>query len=898
MPDGTATGPANSGSATASVGSRDAHDPGPYLEPDAEFGSRYHIERLIGEGGMGAVYLAYDRELERSVALKLLQPGRNRDPRALQRFKQELILARAVSHRNILRIHDLGDVDGVKFISMDYIEGQDLQALIRDEGRLPIPRALAFARQLCDALQAAHDAGVLHRDLKPHNVLVGAGDHLYVSDFGLAKSLEDSDAGLTRTGDVLGTPRYMSPEQVEGKPLDHRSDLYALGLILYEMVTGRVPFEGPTPTQQMIQRVRDRPKDPRDFNPELPEHWRQIILRCLEREPAARYSSAREVRADLDQGRASVAAPSRQVSFTLPVPGRRAWGMGAGLLAVVALTLMVPALRQRVWGWWKPGDDGGGRIVERKRVAVLPFQVVGQSPNLAHLGPGLSDSLSAKLFAVSSLNVASTASAERASKKDSLEKAARDLGATFLVTGTVQEGDGKLRIVANLENVASHERLWSQEFSVLKDDLLTVQDQIFSALLKKLDVGPSSDERARAAAGSTENIEAYEAYLKGRNAMRGQAELKNVESAIGFFEQALAKDSRFALAYAGLAGASLRMYMDTRETRWAERAVAAAEQGRSIAEDLLEVRLALASVYQNTGKIAQAIAELRQAVALAPSSDTAYRLLGRAYLAGNNKEEALKAFATAISINPYHWSNYNQLGYAHFTLGDYDKAAAAYLKVIELEPESFSGHNDLGWVYFVTGRYPEAIAELQKALALQPNADTYLNLGLAHAYSGKVAEAVPLLEKAVELRPQRELYVSNLGDAYSWGGQKEKATQTYRRGLELAQKDLEINPRSARFKSRLALVYAKLGQSDRARQFMDQARQLDSKDHTIMYDEAVVQALAGRIPEALDSLRKALGAGLRLSYVEADPNLASLRADSRYRDWLRTLPSASPSPTG
>ena len=853
---------------------------GAYLEPEAEFGARYRIEGLIGEGGMGAVYRAHDRELDRTVALKLLQQGRNRDPRALQRFKQELLLARAVSHRNILRIHDLGDVDGVKFISMDYVEGQDLQALIRSEGPLPVPRALVLARQLCEALQAAHDAGILHRDLKPHNVLVGAGDHVYVGDFGLARLLESSEDGLTSTGMVPGTPRYMSPEQVEGKPLDQRSDLYGLGLILYEMVTGKLPFSGASASEQMLQRVRSLPTDPRSFKPDLPDHWRRIILRCLERNPEARYASARDVAADLDRQRAT------RPPLIHRLPGRR-W-LAAGLLALLPLSLLIPAVRQRVSDWLKPGTGGGRLVSERKRVAVLPFQVMGQGPALAHLGPGLADSLSAKLFPVSSLNVASAASVERASKKGSLEKIARDLGAVYLVTGTVQEGEGKLRIAVNVDDMRTHEKLWSQEFSLLPADLLAVEDQIYSALLRALDAGPSSEERSRAEAGTTENIEAYELYLKGRNAMRGEADLKNVEAAIAFYEQALAKDSRFALAYAGLANAFFRMYRATGEARWTARAQAAAEQGRNIAPDLLEVRLALAFVYQNTGKTAEAIAELNQVVTLWPSSDDAYRRLGRAYLTNGKKDEALQALETAIAINPYHWVNHGQLGYAHLTLGDYEKAAEAFRKSIDLDPENFSGHNDLGAAYLLAGRYAESAASFQNALAVKPNPDTYTNLGLALAYTGKKSEAVPMFEKAVEMQPSRELYVGNLADGYLWTGQKEKALQTYRRAIELAQKDLEVNPRNALTRSRLAFFYSQIGQHDRARRFVDQARQLNPSDNTIMTYEAVIHAAAGRMPEAMDALRKALETGLRLSYVEADPNLAGLRADPRYRELVKT----------
>src|SRR5947209_4171173 len=214
------------------------------LQPGMEFGPRFVIEKLLGEGGMGKVYKAYDKELERTVALKTLQPELVSDPSVTLRFKQELLLASKISHRNILRIHDLSDQDGVKYITMAFIEGRDLNQVLKQDRPLGLERALHIGRQLCEALDAAHSEGVVHRDFKPHNVLVAKSDQVYVSDFGLATSLESAKMGMTRTGAFVGTPRYMSPEQVEGLPVDNRSDLYSLGLVLYEMVSGEVPFSG------------------------------------------------------------------------------------------------------------------------------------------------------------------------------------------------------------------------------------------------------------------------------------------------------------------------------------------------------------------------------------------------------------------------------------------------------------------------------------------------------------------------------------------------------------------------------------------------------------------------------------------------------------------------------
>ena len=259
-----------------------------------DLGSRYRVECMLGEGGMGAVYKAWDKELERSVALKLIRHDLTRDPNVAQRFKQELLLASKISHRNVLRIHDLGDGPGdTKFISMACIDGQDLHQLLKKEGKLPLDRAVNIARQLCSALDAAHAEGVVHRDLKPQNILIDKNDHIYVSDFGLAKSLE-SDLSMTQTGQFLGTPRYVSPEQAEIRRVDHRSDLYSLGLILCEMLTGLLPFERAESAMQVLyQRVHETPRDPRLLNHDLPQYIAAIIQKCLERDVTRRYQSAR-----------------------------------------------------------------------------------------------------------------------------------------------------------------------------------------------------------------------------------------------------------------------------------------------------------------------------------------------------------------------------------------------------------------------------------------------------------------------------------------------------------------------------------------------------------------------------------------------------------------------------
>jgi predicted Ser/Thr protein kinase len=307
------------------------------LQPGDELGPRFLIDELLGEGGMGRVYKATDRELGRVIAIKVLLSELTSDAQVIQRFKHELLLASRISHKHILRIHDLSEADGVKFITMAYVEGKDLNQVLKAEHPLPLERCLKFARQLCEALAAAHAEGVVHRDFKPHNVLVGKDDQLYVSDFGLATSFETAKMGMTRSGAFVGTPKYMSPEQVEGGTVDHRSDLYSLGLVIYEMATGEVPFSGDSTWQVMYQRVKEKPKDPKLVNPALPDWVARVILHCLEKEPADRYQSAEEILADIDTHR-SPSAHSQTV--LLPFTPKQAKWTGTAIGALVVLVIL------------------------------------------------------------------------------------------------------------------------------------------------------------------------------------------------------------------------------------------------------------------------------------------------------------------------------------------------------------------------------------------------------------------------------------------------------------------------------------------------------------------------------------------------------------------------------
>jgi serine/threonine-protein kinase len=847
------------------------------------FAGRFRIERMLGAGGMGAVYKAWDESLGIPVALKIIRPEFAADQAMAraseERFKQELLLARRVTHRNVIRIHDLGESGGIKFITMHFVDGKDLASILR-EGRLPFERALSFAKQIVAGLQAAHEVGIVHRDLKPQNVLVDDTDTVYITDFGLAKSLEMTMVGLTRAGDLIGTPRYISPEQITGKPADHRSDLYAVGLILYEMVTGGSPFSGETAMDLMFQRVQKAAPDPRALAPELPEYFRRVVLRCLERDPADRYGSAAEVLSDLEAARAApIASATRTISLTLPLPASKKWPLVVGGVILLALIASAPAIRRALV---TSGDAPASAPKQTIRLAVLPFNVIGEGNDLAPVAVGVTEAITAKLFGAPGVTVASAAAVQQAGTDRPIADVAHDVGAGIVVAGTVQGTAAAMRITVTVDDAAAGKRVWARDYSGVAGDLLTLEDQIYNDLSSALNLTLSNDQLARAVVHPTENVDAYQLYLRGRNAMRGQQDVRNVQAAIGFYEDALKRDPMFALAYAGIADSAVRMYRITKDAEWSQKALAAAQQAQRLDEKLVEVQLALASVYQATGKNSEAIAILTTAAQSAPNSDDIQRRLGRVLLGAGRGREAIAAYERSVAINPYYWQGYGALSNAYMQLGDYAKAEAALRKVIDLEPQNATGYNDLGAAYLQMGRYDDAVTALKKALDLHPIAQTYTNLGIAYASAKRYAEAVPMFEKSVELSPNSEQFVGNLADGYRWAGQQEKAAATYDKATALALKALQVNPRDAVVRANLAMYYAKRGDQSRARRLIADARAIDKANVNLAYAQATVEALGGRATEALDALSEAVGAGYPLAAARSDPDLQSLVSDPRF----------------
>jgi serine/threonine-protein kinase len=822
---------------------------------------------------MGQVYKAIDGSLGKTVALKLVRARSGPQEQTSERFRRELTLAQEVTHPNVCRVYDLGEIDGTLFISMEYVEGQSLDDLIQSVGTLSTKQTIALGRQICAGLEAIHARQIVHRDLKPANIMVDRAGHAILMDFGLAYA--HGKERLTGEGAILGTLAYLSPEQAVGLPTDARTDIYAVGLILFEMLTGRrAPGDGGT-APLALRDPSERCPPPSRFTPEVPAEMNQIVLRCLERDPARRYAST----ADLDAALARLAASlSSGVSA-----GRVRISAPHGRLATVAAALVVALALAGTIGWFvshRPRPGPGHPVV-----AVLPLETVGGGSD-DHLGIGLADTLIAHLAGIPSLTVVSRVGAGTdGSGRGQVRRLAHELGADYVVSGSVVRMDRRMHVTATVlrpdDSVA-----WGAGFDGTVDDLFSLQGRVAEGVATALAVNLTPADRLRLARSPTTDVAALAAYSRGRALLEQPDVPGNVTAAIEAFQQATQSDPRFALAHAGLGNAFWVQYNETHDAAAVTKALKSITEALRLDPEEPAVRFALAVIDRGTGRGSAAIEELRRVLALQPGNDEAYRELGDILFDEGRFDEAIAALRKAVELRPEFWRNHSALGYAYAKRGRHQEAIAAYSKVTELQPRNSRGFQMLGFAYQDAGDDVRALENYRKAIAIAPDALAYSNMGSIYYDEGRFPEAARAYEQAIALGGRSPATQRNLGDAYERLKEPVKARQAYVRAVEISRDMLAVNPKDAQTLSRLAVCEAKLGRHADAAIHVGEAAGLDGDDTDVLYRKAVVHALAGRAPDALVALREAVARGFSVSRARTDYDLQSLRGRPEFQTLL------------
>ena len=825
----------------------------------------YSLLRQLGTGGMGVVYLAEDSRLGRRVALKSLTMA---GAEARNRLLHEARSAGSLNHRNIATVYDVLDTGDEAHIVMEYVEGEPLSRRLTD-GPMEPSAVCDIGIQLASGLAAAHARGVVHRDLKPGNVQLCPDGTVKILDFGIAKHLFVSPTvaaaetmaaePATAPGHFVGTREYASPEQLRGRPVDHRTDLYSLGLILGELATG-----GRTPTQTKTAKI--------------PAPLADVVARSTAEHPDDRYYSADEMFAALN-----MAALKMRSGPTVSTWRRRLRRMGAAAVVILAALAALPWLRDR----FASGPATG------TTVAVLPFANLSGDSSNEHLGPGIAESLTIGLASLPALTVVSRDAAREAAEggRDA-RRVAENLGVSYVVDGSIQQSRDRVLVTASLLR-ADAVVAWADSFEGSRDRIFELQETVATALLRAIEatVNPGTPDSE----GSlTEDRVALERYWQGRALMERRDRRENLREAIAGFEEAVRHDPSFALAYAGLGEAYWLQYSDSRDEADSTRAQQAAREALKLEPDNATVRYSAALTYEGVGDTERAINELRRALALRPRYDDARRALGDILANRGRINEAVAEYQKAIAVRPRYWEHHRALGNALFRATRYADAAKAYEEVIRLRPDNRVGYQNLGTAFQAMGRVDDALRHYHLANERGPAASTFANIGTLHYRRGDFAEAAVNYQRAVDMQPNNAALHRNLGDARRRQGLGREAEIAYARAVEQLQSELRVNPNHPLSLISLAVYQAKLGRRTDAVATARRAESLSPDDPQVLFRSAVTYALVNDQATAIRFLREALDKGFDGATAVAEEDLESLRTLPEFKALFNAPPRKGP----
>ena len=780
--------------------------------------SHYKILEKLGGGGMGIVYKAEDTKLKRMVALKFLPPHVSLDNEVKERFMHEAQAASALDHNNICTIYEIGESeDGQMYMAMALYEGETLQDKI-ERGPLPIKEAIDIAAQIAEGLAKAHGKEIVHRDIKPANIMITSDGIAKILDFGLAKL--SGRTKLTKEGTTLGTVAYMSPEQVRGEAVDKRTDIWALGVILYEMIAGKSPFEADYEQAIMYSIVNEEPQPPTALRTDMPMELEKIVKKCLQKNPVNRYQHSEELIVDLGRIKAQSGSGEKNVSKLAKWKWRN-WHFMAGAAMMVVILLVILLPRSKTPEVIIETSKNESIPQWQNSIAVLPFKNISADKEQEYFCDGMTEQLITNLSSLPSVKVIANASVMHfKNSNETAQQIASELGVAHILEGSVRKAGNKIRVTAQLIKAGDGALLWAKDYDRALKDVFDVQDDLSNAIVEALRINLTGEQKAVFTKRYTDNHEAYQLYLKGLYHARMYTP-EGVNKAIEYFNKAIAIDPNYSLAYDGLAYC---YYAGSWWSPWNE----VIPKARAFAKKALEIDPTLPEAHSSLGIIytwadynwSAAEKEFKQAIALNPNSASAHLWYAFLLLTMGHFDDSVAECSLAVKLDPLSAEANTSLGINLFYSRRYDEALKQLRTTIELEPDYWFAHLYHARVQEKKGDFDAAIAELEETKAMEGAAwEVWSAQGYAYAVSGKRDKAQKIIDELEEQSKQSFVPFYNLATVYAGLGNKDRAFEylekEYERGyyyLCYLRVDPELD--TLRSDPRFASLLKKLGMEE------------------------------------------------------------------------------------
>jgi eukaryotic-like serine/threonine-protein kinase len=841
---------------------------------------RYRPIRQLDSGGQGQVWLAHDTVLDREVVLKKPLAGAHCSEAECQRLLTEARRAGSINDPNIATVHDVVRQGDQVLLVMEYVEGHTLRTAVPRP--CAVPEFLKIAKQMCDALAAAHAQHVIHCDIKPGNIMLSASGQVKVLDFGIARLRHRADETVALNAPEQlpsGTPGYMAPELLLNQHVDERADIFSLGVVFYELLTGCAPFEGATRGETLQKTLHGEPKPFSHYGANTPGRLERLVMRMLAKRPAERCKAIGDVLNEL----AAVEREFQAATISdMPMVVQRWWHTlqkRCYLRAAVMIVAGAVALRAgyALYEWSQARNTITGVVT------VIPFHVIGGRDDTQALADGLRETLTTKLTRISATHRLQVISASEVARRkiDSPKAARNELGADYVIEGSFHRATDTVRVTYALVETKSMRQLASDLVTAKTDDPFGLEDRVANGTFALLKLKLTREELQALPRPGTTNATAFEVYLQGLGNLHEWDRPEKLDAAVEDFQRALSIDSRYARAFAGLGRAYWMQYERSENKELIRSAKEACGRARQLDASLAESYICLGTIANGTGAYQNAVGEFRAALVRDGDDDDALRGLARAYDGLKLTREAEQVYVTSIRARPQYWAGYVTLGTFYADKGRYDEALRQFEEARGRAPDNALVHYSIAALRILKGEYEVAVTELKLSIELRPTAEAYTNLGQAYLHLGQYDNAVSALEHAAATGARTFGTLTGLADAYLWHGAQQKALDTYRQSALLAEQRLSVNAHDVSAQIVAAYDHARLGNRKEALRQLATALRDGSDDSEVYFYAARTYKVLGLEKNMMIALRQAIAHGYSKADMTSIPELSEAIAELR-----------------